>query len=373
MDVLVSRHNTRARPASPRAFGRRWLTVALLASGLVSQGAAQQAPPEQVAWEDLQRAVKGPASHPAEPPSRYEQLRQSAAERIELAVRYLSHYPGGAHRGAVVRIQLEALFEHACLQDGDTSRLEQACRGYLADAPASDEAAEAAYWLIVCEQQRRRLASSAPASQPGSLLSSELCTAYRRYVDEYPASRHAPTLLDALFSDAIQRSDRDAMVGLVARAQRDFAGTPISERLSARLRRIDAVGLPFEWEVRSVAGESLSSRQFAGRTTLLIVWASFDSPSRRCLTEALALRREAPGLAVIGIALDTAPAHAVGCLGGDSPDGLACDGLGWAGEFARRWAVDELPTVLLIGPDGRLRQVAGAGGWPRLLSSIRSN
>ncbi len=363
----------RFRPQRLAAVSAGRLAIALIAWGVVLPTYAQSPTPEQSAWAEIQRLGSAPASQPADADQRYAERRRQIALWIEQAQAYLSHYPGGQHRSEVVRVLLNAQFELACLSGGQLAALEEVCRRFLAEARSPAEESEAAYWLMLVERQRRLQAASRPATQPGSARDADLLASYREYIDKYPNSRHAPMLTDLLFTAAADRGDHDELVRLVAQARRAFPQSIAAERLEARLRRIDAIGTPFEWQTRGLNDQPRSAQQWSGRPAVLVVWASFDPASRRCLEAAAALRKSVPGLVVVAIALDTDPAQAARAAEQAQPDGLACDGLSWAGEFARRWAIDSLPALFVIGTDGRLTRIAGPQDWQQALDALLSN
>ena len=138
------------------------------------------------------------------------------------------------------------------------------------------------------------------------------------------------------------------------------------------------------YDVRTLAGETVTLGGFEGEPVLLNVWATWCPP---CVREMPALQRvherfSAEGLRIIGVSVDAEPGmiNAWGRPGGDirkfgQQHGLTFDIL-WdpSGNLETAYALPGLPTTFLIDRKGRIRQkVVGWREWddPAQLAGIR--
>jgi thiol-disulfide isomerase/thioredoxin len=138
---------------------------------------------------------------------------------------------------------------------------------------------------------------------------------------------------------------------------------------------------PFEFQLPTVAGESVSSKQFGGQLMVVDIWATWCAPCKKAIPDFIAVQEEfqAQGVQVIGITCDSAEpseasetarkAFAIGQQMGVNYPLLVDDGTttkqvpGFRG----------YPTTLFVTPDGIVRyKVTGAQSKEKLAAMINA-
>lgn len=112
---------------------------------------------------------------------------------------------------------------------------------------------------------------------------------------------------------------------------------------------------PFSLQARAAADPPVDLSQWKGQVVLVDFWASWCGPCRQSFPwlGRLQARHAARGLQVVGINVDRQRSAAEQFLAQvPAAFTLAFDP---AGEVARRYAVQGMPSSVLIGADGRVR------------------
>jgi hypothetical protein len=366
------------------ACGGRAVTVLVIALAAAPAALAQMtrpAPPtaqaptsrplsrDEALWCEIQELDQPlPATEPFA-----EHLKKTLRRRKALLAKarlYLAAYPGGPRRDDVVRLELRTLFDIGTLSGGTYVPLCRRVNECLQHPPSELALHEAAYWGIYCRRLSRG-ATSRPSSAPVTAPDDELLAEYCNYVAQYPLSRYVPRMANVLFEAAARSGDRDTQRALTAQLRRNFPDHPVTALLAACLRRQEAIGRPFALAFETADGERIDTAAWEGSPVLIVVWAGFDSEARACVAQVEAFRRAHAELQVVGVNLDESDKQmSVAC----QELGLAWpqfnDGRGWANRFALEWGVREVPTVFLVGRQGRLVAVAGAADWREPVSAV---
>ena len=123
---------------------------------------------------------------------------------------------------------------------------------------------------------------------------------------------------------------------------------------SPREPRVAALAAP-AWAAEDLAGAPRSLSELRGKVVLLDFWATWCAPCRQEIPEYIALqtRHAGDGLVVVGMSLDTLPVEAV-------REFVRKAGINYAvvvadAEIAAAYAVEALPTTVLIDREGRIR------------------
>jgi thiol-disulfide isomerase/thioredoxin len=124
-----------------------------------------------------------------------------------------------------------------------------------------------------------------------------------------------------------------------------------------------------EWTLRDLSGESVSLTQFRGQTVVLNFWAEWCGPCRMEIPAFSSFAEEHPDIPVLGIAVDGTPSELrrqAARLGISYPVLLADNGI------QEDYKVTTLPTTVIVGPDGEVRNVhVGAMLGPQLRWATR--
>ncbi len=299
-----------------------------------------------------------------------QEQRRRLVDRTQL---YLRLYPGGEHRDEAIALELQSLFELACLESGEFEPLRRRVAVYRENPPSPAALHEAAYWELLERSMQRRTASQ-PASLPSGELDEALAEDYRNYIEAHPASRHTPRIATLLFDQAARVDDRAKMETIVRRMESAWPSHGQTEMLRGRLRRREAVGEPVRFSLQTADGQTLDTHSWLGRPVVVVVWASFDAASVEAACAVGEAAAGPQGVAVLGVSLDYSREELErGCERAGLEFPQAFDGLGWGGGFARHWGVREIPKVFVIDRGGRLLGVRGDEGWRDLLRAAIEN
>ncbi|MCR9202137.1 MAG: thioredoxin-like domain-containing protein [Planctomycetaceae bacterium] len=141
---------------------------------------------------------------------------------------------------------------------------------------------------------------------------------------------------------------------------RDYAATNPGIRARGALRRLSLAGKPLELAGRSLTGQEISSKQYVGKVTLVVFWATWAKPYTDELPRLVGIHQkyQRSGFEILGVNLD---ADAAGIR-----DYLQKNGGNWQnireaggtdGKLARDFGIVSVPTMFLVDKSGR---VAGA-------------
>ncbi len=342
------------------------LTFALLflAPAVAAQPTSAPVPrtPEERLWADVQQLMRDPdAADGAGAPFDGMLARQ---KRLLQQVRlYQSLYPGGTHRQTALQTELQTLHSIGSLENGNFEPLCRRVDELLASQAAATgpEAAEAAYWSILC----RRLARQ-PTPQPQDWNTGpddELLAAYRDHLARFPDSPYAPRLASLLFEAAARRGATAEMGGLVDLLTTRFPDHALTARLAGTWRRMQATGQPFSLCADLVSGARLDTREWYGEPVLIVVWDSNREGGRQTVQEIERFRQAHPALRVVGVGVHESREwlrSAVAELHLDWPQ--VHDPPGPAG-FAQQWGVTHVPFVFVIDRAGRLAGTTADESW----------
>ncbi|MGB9623384.1 MAG: redoxin domain-containing protein [Phycisphaerae bacterium] len=297
-----------------------------------------------------------PASHPAAsaPVFRsYQQLRRHFADRQRELSRQLLRERLAA---------LETFFAGARGED-----LESAFRDFVS---AAIEAGEHARAVEVAERYAKEFASSSGAANVAAMRITALSEQGRfdaalaawASLANGAASEDWGPVCDA----GIRLGDMLALAGRTAEARKQY------EEVNRRMGRYPNVGVflgrrlaALGWvgrEAPAIDGNDLTGKaakleEYRGRIVLLDFWSTSCGP---CLRELPGLIRaydehHGEGFEVIGICLDPGVSTLHAFLKQNKvPWRQICDGQSWQGPNAMRYSVRAVPSLFLIGRDGRI-------------------
>ncbi|WP_435017478.1 redoxin domain-containing protein [Tundrisphaera sp. TA3] len=179
----------------------------------------------------------------------------------------------------------------------------------------------------------------------------------KQFIDENGQSDEAPQALLLLASTHEMNGDEDEAKVYYGKLAEQSAATEWGKKAAGALTRLDLVGKPLALKGTSLQGQTIDAAQLKGKTVLVTFWATWASPAKRDLPElAKAYQKYGPkGFEVIGVALDNDKA--------DLDEFLKASPLPWPEIFepggmesrlATEFGVISLPTMILVGPDGKV-------------------
>lgn len=352
-----------------RPSGGALLTAIGLAVATWGQSTRAESGEEEL-WRSLVAMQRAPAPASQSYVERLAAERRRGTELIRRATAYLAQYPGGAHRDEVIRIELAARFDLACLSGATLPAFSTRIDELLRNPPDRDVAAEAAYWRIQADRLQPAAATQ-PLASRDSPDDPDLVAAYGRYVREHPQGRHTPRLAQLVFDAAAGRDDRELMAAMRSLLEASWPEHPTTQLLAGRMRRVEQVGQPFELRFAAAAdGRSVDVSAGRGGRAVVLVWASFDARALAALERLDEAGRRDSSLRLFGVNLDESADRMQRALG---ERGISWpqmnDGMGWGGSFVRHWGVDRLPTVFVLNSEGRLAGVSSEEhDWRRWLT-----
>lgn len=281
-----------------------------------------------------------------------DQIRQ--CESLLAAIRkYQTLFPGGARRSEANAMELQTLFDLGALRGGAFDEL---CKraGELEGSPREEDAAEAAYWLILCRRVEYANRAEPPSSQPVGPRDTALIQEYRAFILRFPRSRHTPRLSKAVFDADDRKGDLTSLRAIAAAMNDAFSDHPITLELLGRLRRRDALGERFEFELATDDG-TVDNERFRDHPLLIVCWSADDAASRRTLADVETYRKLHAELAVVGVEMDVRrQQHALDAAAAGISWPQARDGRGPANAFSLQWGVTAAPFVFVLDSQHRL-------------------
>lgn len=136
-----------------------------------------------------------------------------------------------------------------------------------------------------------------------------------------------------------------------------FSETSLADKATGAIRRISAVGQPMRLAGTSTDGKKVDLASYKGKVVLVHYWATWCEPCK----EDMAVMRQmqakygARGFQLIGVSLDSQRDALTQFLGQNR---LAWPQLFEEGGLDSRYALEmgvlTLPTMILVGPDGKV-------------------
>ncbi|MDX2200333.1 MAG: hypothetical protein SF069_15340 [Phycisphaerae bacterium] len=338
---------------------RAAIPLALLALSLQGVPAlAQGARTEAAIWSQIETLREAPESGEAE------WFANAAARRRALLAEIrnlLLLFPGSTHREAVIALELDTRWELLALDKAEQDPFTQRVAELAANPPNATIAAEAEYW-------RLRLAACVPGPHPtptsAATSSRSVDAGYARPLDTatweaflaaHPESPRVPIVVQDLLAAYEQRDDLPAAERILELARQRCPNAPVTRVWTGRVRRWKNIGQPMD--LRGVAPSSAASQAGA----LHVVWhlsaAALASKPGRPIAwpepmERLSRAGVRQTVVLMGPAAAPQPLPALpGLQSREEP-------IGMSGEYSRAWGITKLPTLFLIGGDGRLQAVA---------------
>jgi thiol-disulfide isomerase/thioredoxin len=195
------------------------------------------------------------------------------------------------------------------------------------------------------------------------------------FLTKYPGSPEAPDVLFQLASINEFNAEEDQARAFYGRLVKDLPDTDAAKKAAGALRRLDLVGKPLALQGAGLDGKPVSSDKYAGKTLLVAFWTAGADPVRRDLPELLKVyqKHHPQGFEVIGVNLDNDRATLDAFLTENSlPWPQIFEPGGMDSRLADEFGIISLPTMILVGPDGKVvnRNIRTAAELDRYLERL---
>jgi hypothetical protein len=220
------------------------------------------------------------------------------------------------------------------------------------------------------------------SEEPGANLldiQKRLLADLEAFVAAYPQSAEAPEALLQLANVNEFNADEAKAKSYYQMLAKRFPESGPGRKAQGALKRLELVGQPLTLSGTGLNGEAIDLKANQGRATLVIFWASWADQARRDLAEiGRLLARRAEGspstaVAVVSVNFDTEAATAEATLQAEGLNWPTIhDAGGMDGPIAREFGIMSLPTMFLVGTDGKVvsRSIRSAAELERQLERL---
>lgn len=318
--------------------------------------------PEALLHEAKLLRIK-PFDHLTSPDKIAEARRLRLKELVRMATEVLAKthddpskertFDDGAYLLMNTRLQL-ALCDDPQLRDENVDALYEHAAAFYERDPQSRAAAEAAYTVA-------KLAHENAREHRTSDWINEFATQAQLFATKFPReqSRAGSLLFSAGWSCELHGLTKPAidcyrlLVDL-------FPDAEDAVTAAGSIRRLELIGKPVQLGGSTLDGGYVSIDEFAGKPVFVLFWKSGNAEVSELISELRDLQSSAGReISVIGVALDEDPADIEAFLGEQALDWkhiFFADPAkrGWKNTVAEFYGVKGIPSLWLIGPDGRV-------------------
>lgn len=127
------------------------------------------------------------------------------------------------------------------------------------------------------------------------------------------------------------------------------------DALIAQLKKLDVGQLAPDFTLPNTMGKAVSLSGFRGKYVLLEFWASWCGDCRREIPIIKSIHEKYKNLAILGVSFDRTRAPWLNAIRQSQLNWTQVSDLkGWGSKLTSLYAVRWIPTVYLIGPDGKI-------------------
>lgn len=275
--------------------------------------------------------------------------------RADLLDKIIAAAPPGDERGLWIRQYTETL--SAAIQTGafpDGVKRLQSLLALIEGQPASkDLIPYVKFRLLTAEYNRDLSAKDADFEKVNTTYLDRL----EQFVRDHAAS---PDVAEAMLQLAIgaefagKTSDAVAWFSRIAK---DFPSSDLAPKATGAKRRLESVGKTIPLKAKTLDGKSFDLTGASGKLVLIQYWATWAEPCKQDMETIKSLQAKygAQGFFPVGVNLDNDPKDATSFLRGKPyPWPQLYETGGLEGRLAAELGILTLPTMILVGKDGRV-------------------
>ncbi|MEX1045000.1 MAG: TlpA disulfide reductase family protein [Chthoniobacterales bacterium] len=322
----------------------------LLALGLTAGLLAQE--DENAAWEKLQDEAAGlTADLPEDETASKKLLAGRLNSQLGHFRQFLQDYPQGPNRWEARMAVMQIGNSLAMLEEREPDLAEQSKElREIADdkqAPLNIRADAGLVLLQIASVDFDRARTEASARA--------LSAAIAKFLETHPDDPRRPAL-KLTEAQALESFDTETARALYEEVAKD-EDPDIVQAAKSGLELMEMRVAPLELSFTAVDGSKVDLADLRGKVVLIDFWATWCPP---CVEEAPQLvevyeKFKDRGFEIVGISLDNAkPALETFTKENKMPWPQFFDGKGWENELAVRFKIQSVPTMWLLGRDGKL-------------------
>ncbi len=182
-------------------------------------------------------------------------------------------------------------------------------------------------------------------------------TNLKAFLDKWPNSDETPDVLLQLASTHEFNAEEKEAREFYTKLSEAFPEGAQGKKATGALRRLDLVGKALILKGKAIDGQAVDAAQYRGKTLLVTFWATWAGPVKRDLPELAKIyeKNKAKGFDVIGVCLDNERAELDAFLKVNNiPWTQVFEAGGMEGRLATEFGIISLPTMFLVGPDGKV-------------------
>ncbi|MEX2175256.1 MAG: TlpA disulfide reductase family protein [Pirellulaceae bacterium] len=167
----------------------------------------------------------------------------------------------------------------------------------------------------------------------------------------------AEAMLQVAIGNEFSGKEDDA-IAWFGRIAKDFPQSDLAAKATGAKRRLESVGQPIDLKGKGVDGRPFDIGQLSGKVVLVHYWATWCEPCKQDLETIRGLQAKygKDGFVPVGVNLDSTPAEVTAFLRSNKslPWTQLYEAGGLEGRLAAEMGILTLPTMLLIGPEGKV-------------------